>query len=46
MVNVDIDGQLYQRMKLFVETNRLEYPSIKYFVQKTVLQRLSEKQEV
>ena len=36
MVNVDIDKYLYNDVKKFVREHRLEYPSVKFFVQKAV----------
>ncbi|MBS1267271.1 MAG: hypothetical protein MAG795_01243 [Candidatus Woesearchaeota archaeon] len=40
MVNVDIDSRIYEDVKQFVETNSLDYPSIKFFVQKALMERL------
>ena len=34
MVNVDIDADLYEDIKSIVKQNRLDYPSIRHFVQK------------
>jgi hypothetical protein len=40
MVNVDIDPSIYKHLKRIVEQNRIEFPSIKFFVQKVLLERL------
>ena len=40
MVNVDVDPEIYHQLKEYVEANRLEYPSIRYFVQKVLMERL------
>ena len=41
MVNVDIELEIYKDMKQVVKNNKLEYPSVKFFVQKALIEKLS-----
>ena len=43
MVNVDIDADLYEDIKSIVKQDRLNYPSIRHFVQKMLLEKVVEK---
>jgi len=43
MVNVDIDADLYEDIKSIVKQNRLDYPSIRHFVQKMLLEKVVER---
>ena len=43
MVNVDIDDKLYEKIKKLVLDDRLRYPSIKFFVQTTLLESVDGK---
>ncbi len=38
MVTVDIDRSLYEDIKLIVNQNKIRYPSIKFFVQKHLVE--------
>ena len=40
MVNVDIDEKLYNEIKEIVEKDRLNYPSIRHFVHKGLLEKV------
>ena len=40
MVNVDIDRDLYNDIKKFVNKNKYLYPSVKFFVQKAVFNEI------
>jgi hypothetical protein len=42
MVTVDIDDSLYNQIKKAVEGNKIEYPSIRFYVQKVLLEKLKE----
>lgn len=47
MVNVDIDNNLYEKIKKLVLEDKLRYPSIKFFVQTSLLEKaLREKENV
>lgn len=45
MVNVDIDGDLYEDIKSLVKQNKYDYPSVKFFVQKVVYNELRNSSE-
>jgi len=38
MVTIDIDPTLYKKVKAIVKENKLHYPSVKYFVQKHLIE--------
>lgn len=40
MVTVNIDNELYEQVKKYVETDRIEYPSLQNFVEKAVKDKL------
>ena len=42
MVNVDIDKDLYEDIKQVVKKDRLNFPSIRHFVQKMLLDKIIE----
>lgn len=42
MVNVDIDKDLYEDIKRLVRENKLNYPSIRHFVHKMLLDRIED----
>ena len=42
MVNVDIDKDLYDDIKEVVKKDRLNFPSIRHFVQKILLDKVIE----
>ena len=46
MVNVDIDADLYEDIKSIVKQNRLDYPSIRHFVQKMLLEKVVERKRL
>ena len=43
MVNVDIDEDLYEDIKQIVRQDKLNFPSIRHFVQKVLLEKVVEK---
>ena len=43
MVNVDIDDKLYEKIRKLVLEDKLRYPSIKFFVQTTLLESVDGK---
>ena len=43
MVNVDIDDGLYEKIRKLVLDDKLRYPSIKFFVQTTLLESVDGK---
>jgi len=45
MVNVDIDKDLYENIRLIVKGNKLSYPSIRHFVHKTLIERIEGRRE-
>jgi len=45
MVNVDIDKELYDKVKLIVNGNKLEYPSVRFFVQRSLLEKVEPKED-
>ncbi len=42
MVNVDIETSLYDKVKKMVSEDKIRYPSIKFFVQKAVMEKLEQ----
>jgi len=40
MVNVDLDKQLYEEVKQLVKKHKLEFPSVKFFVQRAVVKEV------
>ena len=44
MVQVHIDNELHARLKVFVENNRLDYPTIKYAINQAVKEFLARHQ--
>ncbi len=44
MVQVHIDDELHARLKIFVENNRLDYPTIKYAINQAVKEFLERHQ--
>ena len=43
MVNVDIDGKLYEDIKSIVHKDRVNFASIRHFVQKMLLEKVVER---
>ena len=46
---VDIDNDLYEQVKIYVECDKVEYPTIKNFIDKSIrtkLERIRTKQKV
>ena len=40
MVNVDIDKDLYESIKELIKKRKYEYPSVKFFVQRAIYDRI------
>lgn len=40
MVTVNIDNELYEQVKEFIQKDRIEYPSLQNFVEKAVKDKL------
>ena len=43
MVNVDIDGKLYEDIKSIVRRDRVNFASIRHFMQKMLLEKVVER---
>jgi len=43
MVNVDIDPLIYNNLKKIVNENKITYPSIKFLVQKLLIDNMEKK---
>jgi len=46
MVNVDIDPLIYNNLKKIVSSDRISYPSVKFLVQKLLMDNMEKKKDL